>query len=1073
MSVEFNYHFLSMDLVDEWLRLLRRGSSLTVLGAQGCGKRFGLRLVRQAFIDDGDPFIYLEVNSSSPLAIESAIVDTFRDPAGLIVRGFSRSEEQPLRCANGLTSFLAQIESIANSHGRPVTLICTNVDALAEHHAFTFLSGIRRLVDQKFLVVALSGENNLRHLVHGPTSAFLCTNQYVIYGHDRPLFDKFVDKRLAITTLKVDRQVFKKRLYEVTNGQVKLARAVIHFITEDKIRYLHEPKDAEPIDADSVCDDFLLYRGRLLFGYHPYRYAVRAVRTDEDSWPHLENLLQMGQSPLPFGHDHPTTLELAGIAQRESDGKELRFSSPYADKFSHTWFTPQFLGDCYAGRHQWTDAWRCYREVERDLKIRPLLGSEHEVIRGIVARLSDRMHFIAAQRRDSEHIKNELLDLISNGLAHLLGHGQVWISDSRGFRPLHQETDDTAHQRSRAQRILLDSESRLPALPAPPLYLMEHKAFVNTSGIEGFSHTNIRILVTDLDLGAPVSRARQELTRSLLHQFSLSWSHVCYSSIARERLGRSMESAWNQLRDPVFVLDGNGHLRFANERFAKLANCTEGWFRANQIQRLSDISGCSGLSNALPTTVPTTVHATDVHSQMPGDWLVVGQKIEMDPPCRLFILRDRSIVGGVFDTLTKLVAATDVNEALGLLFRAIPKILRRRPDQAALKVRLYTTLEDDVTTMVSKHCEGMNENNANAFNNGQVILEAGLKQAWIAVEQKRPVMIFYDPSLDGETVNKSDTEEGLEYWIVGKFTYEKEVEKRPEDFWIDFPLFLGENLLGKLTISLGSERPMPEEFDYLSSLSLVLTDLLASLDNLRENEVNAAAQRSMALTAHTVGNLLARLPPLVELYKLESCEHPALGSINKILEEDVKDLFTTIRRVKDKLGDVVVKNEHLDLESLIKRGISVAGDHARTTVDIDANIQFCGDRDHLYRVFSELAENSWDFRNEKNGKLEIDVTVTKKISSQGNRLYIIYTDNGIGVEDFNRSKIFDHCFSDRRRTGSTGTGVGLWYVDRVIKAHGGSISLDQKQPSAGTRFVINLPYPTQNRMTVKKRENES
>jgi len=65
---------------------------------------------------------------------------------------------------------------------------------------------------------------------------------------------------------------------------------------------------------------------------------------------------------------------------------------------------------------------------------------------------------------------------------------------------------------------------------------------------------------------------------------------------------------------------------------------------------------------------------------------------------------------------------------------------------------------------------------------------------------------------------------------------------------------------------------------------------------------------------------------------------------------------------------------------------------------------------------------------------------------------ISFTDNGPGIPEELREKIFQPFFTTRAR----GTGLGLPVVRAVVDAHGGSISLDEAR-ARGTEFRIRLP----------------
>jgi two-component system nitrogen regulation sensor histidine kinase NtrY len=65
---------------------------------------------------------------------------------------------------------------------------------------------------------------------------------------------------------------------------------------------------------------------------------------------------------------------------------------------------------------------------------------------------------------------------------------------------------------------------------------------------------------------------------------------------------------------------------------------------------------------------------------------------------------------------------------------------------------------------------------------------------------------------------------------------------------------------------------------------------------------------------------------------------------------------------------------------------------------------------------------------------------------------IIVADNGPGIPDADREKLFMPYYSTKKR----GSGLGLAIVRRIVAEHGGSIEVGGCTPS-GTRFAIELP----------------
>ena len=70
------------------------------------------------------------------------------------------------------------------------------------------------------------------------------------------------------------------------------------------------------------------------------------------------------------------------------------------------------------------------------------------------------------------------------------------------------------------------------------------------------------------------------------------------------------------------------------------------------------------------------------------------------------------------------------------------------------------------------------------------------------------------------------------------------------------------------------------------------------------------------------------------------------------------------------------------------------------------------------------------------------------------QLQIAITDNGTGIPDSIKDKIFQPFFTTKD-TGK-GTGLGLSLAYDIVKAHGGELVLNSGS-AAGTEFTIKLP----------------
>ena len=68
-------------------------------------------------------------------------------------------------------------------------------------------------------------------------------------------------------------------------------------------------------------------------------------------------------------------------------------------------------------------------------------------------------------------------------------------------------------------------------------------------------------------------------------------------------------------------------------------------------------------------------------------------------------------------------------------------------------------------------------------------------------------------------------------------------------------------------------------------------------------------------------------------------------------------------------------------------------------------------------------------------------------------------DNGNGIPDIIKEKIFQPFFTTKPTGEGTGLGLSLSYD--IVKAHGGEIKVNTKE-SEGTEFIIQLPNNSNN-----------
>ena len=106
---------------------------------------------------------------------------------------------------------------------------------------------------------------------------------------------------------------------------------------------------------------------------------------------------------------------------------------------------------------------------------------------------------------------------------------------------------------------------------------------------------------------------------------------------------------------------------------------------------------------------------------------------------------------------------------------------------------------------------------------------------------------------------------------------------------------------------------------------------------------------------------------------------------------------------------------------------------------------------HLENAINSLLDNAKKYSKE-------NIKIKFLVFKDENKLIINVKDNGIGISDEDKKKIFDKYF--RVSVGDVhnvkGYGLGLNYVKRIIKFHRGSITVKSKL-GKGSEFIISLP----------------
>lgn len=259
-------------------------------------------------------------------------------------------------------------------------------------------------------------------------------------------------------------------------------------------------------------------------------------------------------------------------------------------------------------------------------------------------------------------------------------------------------------------------------------------------------------------------------------------------------------------------------------------------------------------------------------------------------------------------------------------------------------------------------------------------------------------------------------------------------------------------------IEQGKRRPLP----YLG-LGKEVNTLARALESMRVSlEGRQFAERYVQTLTHEMKSPLAGIRGAAELLE-EDFETMGEADRKRFLEniraESIRAdrLLTRLLELSSLEGKTKLENvEIIDLRDVMKLAVMNAkaiADLAGVCLLVDAGdevMEVRGDSFILRAAVTNLLENAIDF-SPKGGEVRVFL-------ESGDGFHrIIITDQGPGIPDYAREKIFERFFSLRHlSSGRKGTGLGLTLVKEAVELHQGMVSIDSLE-TGGTRAEISIP----------------
>lgn len=240
-----------------------------------------------------------------------------------------------------------------------------------------------------------------------------------------------------------------------------------------------------------------------------------------------------------------------------------------------------------------------------------------------------------------------------------------------------------------------------------------------------------------------------------------------------------------------------------------------------------------------------------------------------------------------------------------------------------------------------------------------------------------------------------------------------------------------------------------------------VTEEKVSMEELIENERTSSIVRLAAGVAHELGNPLNSLTIHLQLIerKLKKLaleeEGQKLSESLQVCQGEVQRLDGIITHFLEAVRPQKPELNELDLVDLVDEVLRVQEAELRdrkldVNVEVDSRLPvILGDRGQLKQVFFNLIKNAMEAM-EAGGQLRI---VTRK---DDDFVYMQFIDTGSGISEEELSRVFQAYYTTKKG----GHGLGMMIVQRIMREHGGQISLESRK---GRGTVITLQFPQQHR----------
>jgi two-component system, sporulation sensor kinase E len=246
----------------------------------------------------------------------------------------------------------------------------------------------------------------------------------------------------------------------------------------------------------------------------------------------------------------------------------------------------------------------------------------------------------------------------------------------------------------------------------------------------------------------------------------------------------------------------------------------------------------------------------------------------------------------------------------------------------------------------------------------------------------------------------------------------------------------------------------------LVGYAIILRDIT---EDRRMAEQTIESERLSALTllaagvAHEIGNPLNSLNIHLQLIERKLRKAPSelrsdMGELLATAKSEIQRLDSIVHQFLRAIRPSTPQFEAHDLNEILQESVAFLRPEIRdrdiiVELDLDSTLPpLLVDRDQMKQAFYNVIKNAFQ---------AMRAAGILHIRSWQSELYVSvsFNDTGGGISQDQMSKLFQPYFT----TKSSGSGLGLLIVRRIVREHGGEIEIESNE-GKGVRVTIHLPF---------------